>query len=85
MGWGAAYALAKEWADWCDGPEEAYAILYGDRENAKPRGDRLPCPICNKKCKGPDGVIMHMDAKHTKTVHDETKAAFRAMYGRDAE
>ena len=81
MGWGAAMALAEEWSDWCDGPEEAYEILYGGRENPKPRTNKMPCPICGKKFKGPQGVSMHMDTKHTKRAHNDVKQKFRDQHG----
>ena len=81
MGWGAAMALAEEWSDWCDGPEEAYDILYGGRDNPKPVTKQKRCPICNKKCKSPVGVSIHMDAVHRKRKFDDVKAAFRAEHG----
>lgn len=83
MGWGAAMALAEEWADWCDGPEEAYEILYGRDDTNKSDGvERVECPICGKNKRGVDGVIDHMTAKHTKPCHAETISSFKGMYGR---
>ena len=81
MGWGAAMALAEEWSEWCDGPEEAYDILYGRREKPKPTISQKRCSICNKKCKSPVGVSIHMDAVHRKKKFDEAKAEFRALHG----
>jgi|GEM_PF-2874914 len=83
MGYGAAMALAEEWSDWCDGPDEAYEILYG-RSGRKADGiERITCPVCDKKLKGVDGVIAHAEAKHTKSCHAVNIASFKAMFGRD--
>lgn len=85
MGWGAAKALAEEWSDWCEGPEEAYDILYGRRENPKQVTNKMPCPICGKKFKGVEGVSMHMAAKHKKRMHESVKAEFRTAHGIKAQ
>ena len=79
MGWGAAHALAEEWSEWCSGPEEAYEILYGPEDGP----ERIECPICKKRLKGADGVIMHMTAKHDKPCHEKTIENFKAMFGRE--
>ena len=78
MGWGAAYALAEEWSDWCSGPEEAYEILYGGRERRgskpqkvnKPHGPLRECPKCTKLCKGTRGLIDHLKFKHKMSGQD---------------
>lgn len=92
MGWGAAYAIAEEWSDWCDGPEEAYEILYGsgddDHDDAIVAYYESRCPVCQKRFKGsrknrPQAIVQHMKDVHKKRKHQAKIEAWMAEYDLD--
>lgn len=78
MGWGAAMAIAEEWSEWCSGPEEAYEILYGNRERKHHAANR--CPVCGNKFASPAAVLQHADAKHKRPKHQAAISEYREQH-----
>lgn len=74
MGWGAAMAFAEATGF---SEHDAYEMLYGDKKPSYRR-----CPICNHKCKSPQGVSRHMEMTHTKPKHALIVAQWLADNGK---
>ena len=41
-----------------------WPIYSGPFRDSRPRSKPAKCPVCGKKCKSAEGVLMHIEAKH---------------------